>query len=96
MQKNALYTIGHGSRRAEELLSLLKEFRIEYLIDVRSKPYSRFHPQYNQKSFKCLLQENDITYVYMGNELGGRPNDSTCYDQDGRVDYNVINTKDLF
>lgn len=96
MQKNALYTIGHGNRKAEVLLSLLKEFRIQYLIDVRSKPYSRFHPQFSQKNIQQFLQENDITYVFMGNELGGRPEDVSCYSSDGKVDYNTIKTKDFF
>lgn len=96
MQKNALYTIGHGNRKSEDLLALLQDFEIEYLIDVRSKPYSRFHPQYNQKNLQKFLQENGITYVFMGNELGGRPEDVSCYAKDGKVDYELIKQKDFF
>lgn len=32
----------------------------------------------------------------MGDVLGGRPQDPTCYDDEGRVDYNKVKTKDFF
>lgn len=96
MQKNALYTIGHGSRKGEDFISLLKTFEIEYLVDVRSLPYSRFHPQFNQKALQLALQENSIQYIFMGDELGGRPKDPSCYNEDGKVNYSVIKTKVFF
>ena len=37
MEKKPLYTIGHGNRKPEDFLALLKDFGIEYLIDVRSQ-----------------------------------------------------------
>ena len=95
MEKKPLYTIGHGSRRAEDFLALLKEYGIEYLIDVRSLPYSRFHPKFSQKALKLFLEKNDIRYVFMGDELGGRPVDASCYRQ-GKVDYEILKTKDFF
>jgi uncharacterized protein (DUF488 family) len=96
MEKSILYTIGHGSRKVEELLALLEEFEIKYLIDVRSRPYSRFHPQYNQNALQNSLEKNSIKYVFMGDELGGRPLDASCYNEKGNVDYGIIRTKDFF
>jgi len=95
MGKNPLYTIGHGSREPEDFLALLKGFGIEYLIDVRSLPYSKFNPQFNQNDLKFLLEENGIKYVFMGDSIGGRPNDLSCY-TDGKVDYEILRTKDFF
>ena len=52
MENKNIYTIGHGNRKQEDFLALLKDFAIEYLIDVRSQPYSKFNPQYNQHELK--------------------------------------------
>ncbi len=96
MEKKSLYTIGHGNRKPEDFLALLKEFGIEYLIDVRSQPYSKFNPQFNQNDLKFFLERNDIKYVFMGDTIGGRPKDTSCYDYEGKVDYEVVKTKEFF
>ena len=96
MEKKPLYTIGHGNRKPEDFLALLKDFDIEYLIDVRSRPYSKFNSQFNQNEIKFFLERNGIKYIFMGDTIGGRPTDISCYDIEGKVDYEVIKTKDLF
>lgn len=96
MQKKPLYSIGHGNRKNEEFLSLLQKFAIEFLIDVRSQPYSKYNPQFNQSELKTYLENNGIKYVFMGDSIGGRPNDTSCYDHEGKVDYEVIKTKIFF
>lgn len=96
MGKKPLYTIGHGNRKSEDFLSLLKEFGIEYLIDVRSQPYSKFNPQFNQNELKFFLERNGIKYVFMGDNIGGRPKDTSCYDSEGKVDYEAVKAKDFF
>jgi uncharacterized protein (DUF488 family) len=96
MRKSSLYSIGHGSRKAEDFLSLLLAYDIKYLADVRSYPFSRFHPQFNSKKLDEFLAEAGITYVFMGNELGGRPKDPSCYDGEGKIDYGLVRKKDFF
>ena len=32
----------------------------------------------------------------MGDLLGGRPKDVSCYSSEGRIDYNAVKTKDFF
>lgn len=96
MGNNSVYSIGHGNRKLEAFLDVLKEFKIKYLIDVRSQPYSKFNPQFNQNDLKYFLEANQINYVFMGDSLGGRPSDLTCYDSEGKVDYEKIKTKDFF
>ena len=76
--------------------ALLKDFGIEYLIDVRSQPYSKFNPQFNQNDLKFFLERNGIKYVFMGDTIGGRPEDSSCYDSEGKVDYEAVKTKEFF
>lgn len=96
MEKQPIYTIGHGARKIDDFLKTLKDFRVEYLIDVRSQPYSKFNPKFNQNDLKAFLEKNDITYVFMGDTIGGRPADRTCYDEEGKVDYEKVKAKDFF
>jgi len=96
MEMKALYTIGHGNRKPEDFLLLLKDLGIEFLIDVRSQPYSKFNPKFNQNDLKFFLERNKIKYVFMGDTIGGRPKDTSCYDEDGKVNYEILKTKKYF
>lgn len=96
IQTETIFSIGHGARRLEEFISLLKKYHIKYVIDVRSKPRSRFHPHFNREALNLHLKEVGIRYVFMGEQLGGIPRDEQCYDEDGRVDYEKIKSKAFF
>ena len=96
MAKQPLYTIGHGNRKPEDFLFLLKSFGIEYLVDVRSQPYSKFNPAFNQNDLKHFLEQNGIKYVFMGETIGGRPKDRTCYDAEGKVNYEIVQSREFF
>jgi uncharacterized protein (DUF488 family) len=74
-----LYTIGHSSHPVDEFIRLLKEHGIRQIMDVRSIPYSRFHPQFNKAVLTQVLVANAIAYTWAGESLGGRPKDPTCY-----------------
>jgi uncharacterized protein (DUF488 family) len=74
-----LFTLGHSAHRLEKFLTLLDQYGVRTLVDVRSTPASRFHPQYNQRSLERTLAEHGLRYVFAGQALGGRPSDSTCY-----------------
>ncbi|WP_433988348.1 DUF488 domain-containing protein [Pseudomonas poae] len=91
----AIYSIGHGGRSIEELISLLKDNEISYVIDVRTKPRSRFHPQYNKERLDNHLKAENIRYVFMGENLGGLPKDESCYDTDGHVNYEKTKQQDF-
>lgn len=91
-----VYSIGHGNRSIEAFITLLNQHNISYVIDVRSKPRSRFNPQYNKDKFYAYLKEANIGYVFMGDNLGGLPRDTSCYDEIGRVDYEKVKKKDFF
>ena len=75
-----LYTIGHSAHPIEKFIGLLKAHQIETLVDVRSVPASRWHPQYNKATLDKALAKNQIDYVFAGQQLGGRPKDPTCYE----------------
>ena len=95
MEKSTLYSIGHGNKSIETLIDELKHFSIDYLIDIRSKPYSKYNPQFNQNNIKLSLLNKGIKYTFMGDVLGGLPDDSSCY-TNGHVDYEKLKEKDFF
>lgn len=65
-----VHTIGHSTRTFPELLLMLRAHRITALVDVRSFPSSRKHPQWNQAAIIDALPP-DITYRW-ARGLGGR------------------------
>ena len=67
-----LYTIGHGSRPIGEFIALLRQARVECLVDVRAFPASRRHPQFARAALQRLLAEAGIRYAWEGKDLGGR------------------------
>jgi uncharacterized protein (DUF488 family) len=69
--KIKLFTIGHSTRLFEELLSLLREFKIDTLIDIRRYPGSRRFPQFNRQSLEETLPAGGIEYLWL-EDLGGR------------------------
>lgn len=85
-----IYSIGHGNRSWPELFSLLASKNCKFLIDVRSFPASKFNPSFNKEHLDEQCRIAGIKYVFMGDELGGRPADKSLYDSAGRADYQLI------
>lgn len=90
-----IYTIGYGNRKIEEFLELLKKYKIRYLIDIRSSPYSKYNPDFSKNRLESHLSEYNVHYVYMGDTLGGRPNVPSCY-TNGKVDYQKVRQKGFY
>ncbi len=93
--ESTLYSIGHGNKKIAEFEQELLSFGITYLLDIRTKPYSKWNPDFNQDRLQTLLNQVHIKYVYMGNVLGGMPQDTSCY-TDGHIDYAKMSEKDFF
>ena len=90
-----LFTIGHSTLEADAFVALLKENGVSAVADVRSSPYSRFSPQYNTDSLRRLLLDNQIQYVFLGEELGARRSEPECY-VDDVAKYELIATTEAF
>lgn len=101
-----VYSIGHSNHTISQFCNLLHDHKIDYLIDIRSVPFSRYYPQFNQKPFMEVMEKENIQYIFLGNELGGRIKDTTCYKnhtiptiKNGYamfLNYDVIKTKEWF
>jgi uncharacterized protein (DUF488 family) len=91
-----IYTIGHSKHPIERFIALLRQHGIDALADVRSTPYSRFNPQFNKEKLQAALAVAGIRYVFLGEELGARSKDPSCYDEEGRVSYAKLAQTALF
>ena len=85
----AIYTIGYGNRDLDRFMALLRQYGIEYLIDIRSKPYSRYNQPFSKAPLEGALNKQGFKYVFMGDTLGGIPDDESCY-TNGKVDYKKV------
>jgi uncharacterized protein (DUF488 family) len=89
-------TIGYGARSVDEFVAVILALDSEYVVDVRSAPYSTFKPEFSREALAARLEQSDVRYVFMGDALGGRPDDPTCYDSDGKVDYQRCRLRPAF
>src|ERR1700690_1401856 len=92
---DSVFTIGYGSRSRELFLAALSRRKIRYLIDVRSNPRSNYRPEFSNDQLKAFLKSAGISYVPMGDALGGRPPDPGCY-REGHVIYDEVRERRFF
>ncbi|MCH7607120.1 MAG: DUF488 domain-containing protein [Chloroflexi bacterium] len=94
--KPAALTIGHSNHSLGDFLTLLKKHRADLLVDVRSHPRSKYANQFDSPGLGEALEQAGIRYLYLGDELGGRPRDSHYYDSAGYVLYGKLAQSDDF
>ena len=66
-----IYTLGHSTLSIQDFLAIIEEYEIEVIVDVRSQPYSKKNPQFNQKYFEKWLNKAGYDYLHL-EDLGGR------------------------
>jgi uncharacterized protein (DUF488 family) len=91
----AIYTIGHSNHSNDEFLALLRLHNISAIVDARSAPYSRFAAQFNRDLLARLLSADQIAYLFLGDCLGARPNDPSCY-RNGAVSFRRLGQMNYF
>ena len=90
-----LYTIGYGNTPIDIFLPLLQNNNIDFICDVRSYPYGGYIPDYSRDKLEKTLNTSGIQYLFLGKELGGRVDDTTCY-VDNQIDYELVAKTTLF
>ncbi len=66
-----IWTIGHSTHSLDVFLAMLRSFKIELVVDIRSFPGSRKFPQFNKEALEISLPQNGIQYIHL-KDLGGR------------------------
>jgi uncharacterized protein (DUF488 family) len=84
-----LLTIGHSNQPADRFIALLKGAGVTAIADVRSVPFSRRFPWFSGKALAERLAREGISYLALGDALGGRPRDPRFY-CDGVADYEAM------
>lgn len=84
-----ILTVGHGNLSQDALVRHLLDAGVERVVDVRSRPYSRWHPHFNRRRIAEAMTEAGVTYEWEP-ALGGKPEDPALHTTDGAPDYALI------
>ena len=96
LTKVPIFTIGHSTHSPERFAELLSQYKIDFLIDVRTSPYSRRNPQFNKTALKKWLRSFGVGYGHMPNEFGARHQDPALLGPDRRVDFERVRASNPF
>jgi uncharacterized protein (DUF488 family) len=91
-----VFTIGHSNHEEVFFLDLLSAHGITLLVDVRSSPYSKYTPHFSKENLDVALKKRGVRYLFLGDELGGRPASTLYYDASGYVRYDRLAKSKLF
>jgi len=92
----AVWTVGHSNHGFDDFARLVLGEQIEFLIDVRSFPYSRYAPHFNRDELEAAMTQCGVRYLFFGEELGGRPTSEDHYDSDGHALYEPMSEEEPF
>lgn len=90
MSGPTIFSIGHSSHEIDKFVDLLQKYRVTTVVDVRSQPYSQWVPAFNRENLAGALKAAGLQYQFMGEQLGGRPEDRSLLDPGGKPDYERI------
>ncbi|HVD37550.1 MAG TPA: DUF488 family protein, partial [Solirubrobacterales bacterium] len=96
MSGSRIFTIGHSNHDPHHFRDLLTEHGIEVLVDVRSWPHSQYVRWADAAALPELAAEAGAKYLFLGKELGGRPQGDDFYDAEGHVLYGRIAEQSWF
>lgn len=91
-----IYTVGHGRSSFTEVAAILEQHGVATIIDVRSRPVSRHAPEFSRRALEDLAAAAGFGYRWMGDALGGRPDDPALLAPDGSPDYEAIRRSPRF
>ena len=90
------FTLGHSNHEMEAWLALVRQHGVEVVVDTRSSPYSKYVPQFDKGLIERSLERAGVRYIFLGEELGGRPANPAYYDTKGRVLYSRLRNDERF
>ena len=85
-----IYTIGHSNYTMERLIEMLKEFKIDCVIDIRGTPYSKYNVQFNKEVIGESLRKAGFIYIYMAKELAAKRESKASYNKEGYCDFEKV------
>lgn len=65
-----VFNTGYQGKTLQEFISNLKKFKVNLIVDLRSKPYSK-NVDFIKERLSRELKNHGIDYIWRGKELGG-------------------------
>ena len=81
-----IYTIGYAEFNIDNFIKTLNQYKISFLIDVRSMPQSSYYENFNKPNLSNVLSVHNIIYRNYSKEFGARQLDKNYY-SDGVLDF---------
>ncbi len=91
----SIYTIGYSGFDINTFISVLKNYNINVLIDVRSNPNSKFYEQFNKNNIGAELKASGIIYRNYRDEFGARQLNQEFYSE-GYLNFHVFSNSNIF
>ena len=91
-----IFTIGHSNQSIDSYLSILELNKINCIVDIRSRPYSKYVNQFNKENLEKFLRNKHIKYIFMGKELGAKRNEKILYAKEGYLDFDKFSNTQIF
>lgn len=85
-----ILTVGHSNHSVEHFQGLLEANDVEVLVDIRSWPHSRYVGWADADTLPDVARSVGVKYLFLGAELGGRPEGPELYDAEGHVLYGKV------
>lgn len=96
LSRPVVWTVGHSNHGLETFVELVEGARIDFLVDVRSYPYSRIAPHFNREELQPAIELRHVRYLFLGSALGGRPQRQDQYDASGHALYGEMAAEPAF
>jgi uncharacterized protein (DUF488 family) len=93
---NTLFTIGYGNKTLPALVEVLRRFQVSVVYDVRSIPMSRNNPAFDRANLVPELPKLGMRYFFGGDKIGGKPVNKAYYDNNGVLDYSLLQGSEDF
>lgn len=96
MRKKGFMTIGYSNMGIRDFIEKIKLLRVNCIIDVRTRPYSKYNVSFNKEELRDRLADEGISYFWLGNKLGGKYDKIKYCDEQGKVDYEKVAQSEKF
>lgn len=91
-----IYTIGYTAfPDVIDFIDVLEKYGINFVIDVRSEPFSEYYKKYNKNNISLYLEKNNILYANFRREFGARQTQKK-YFTDGILDFEKFSLSEQF
>lgn len=90
-----IFSIGYAQYTRDHLLARLRHFGVTAIADIRTYRSSSYWTAFDSESFGPFLRAHGIAYVFLGEQLGGKPQIEALYPGE-RLDYARLARQDFF